>query len=181
MGTLICILVIWALFSCVFLQTKYSYLDVVGRTVVVLEKKNVVPVHNIPFQVIFSPFCIHFCSIDFIFSFLSLTHFVSVEWFKYSLLGKHILQHMLTWLNLFFCCEFELMGCKQELLEAPCTLLCFRFLVFGYHCFTVMSLCMFLQFTTYYNISSFWLWLRVPASGPLIVLFSHVFSQIGGH
>ncbi|KAH9703798.1 Dolichyl-diphosphooligosaccharide--protein glycosyltransferase subunit 1B [Citrus sinensis] len=32
------------------LETKYSYLDVVGRTVVVLEKKNVVPVHNIPFQ-----------------------------------------------------------------------------------------------------------------------------------
>jgi oligosaccharyltransferase complex subunit alpha (ribophorin I) len=33
------------------LQTKYSYLDIVGRTVVVLEKKNVVPEHNIPFQV----------------------------------------------------------------------------------------------------------------------------------
>lgn len=34
-----------------FLQKKYSYLDVVGRTVVVLEKKNVVPEHNVPFQV----------------------------------------------------------------------------------------------------------------------------------
>ncbi|XP_052199306.1 dolichyl-diphosphooligosaccharide--protein glycosyltransferase subunit 1B [Diospyros lotus] len=33
------------------LQTSYSYLDVVGRTVVVLEKKNVVPEHNAPFQV----------------------------------------------------------------------------------------------------------------------------------
>ncbi|KAL3650014.1 Dolichyl-diphosphooligosaccharide--protein glycosyltransferase subunit 1B [Castilleja foliolosa] len=33
------------------LQTKYSYLDVIGRTVVVLEKKNVVPEHNVPFQV----------------------------------------------------------------------------------------------------------------------------------
>ncbi|KAH9703796.1 Dolichyl-diphosphooligosaccharide--protein glycosyltransferase subunit 1B [Citrus sinensis] len=36
------------------LETKYSYLDVVGRTVVVLEKKNVVPVHNIPFQVYYT-------------------------------------------------------------------------------------------------------------------------------
>ena len=34
------------------LQTKYSYLDVVGRTVVVLEKRNVVPEHNIAFQVL---------------------------------------------------------------------------------------------------------------------------------
>lgn len=33
------------------LQKKYSYLDVIGRTVVVLEKKNVVPEHNVPFQV----------------------------------------------------------------------------------------------------------------------------------
>ncbi|KAJ4977601.1 hypothetical protein NE237_008381 [Protea cynaroides] len=33
------------------LETKYSYLDVVGRTVVVLEKENVVPEHNSPFQV----------------------------------------------------------------------------------------------------------------------------------
>ncbi|KAG8390614.1 hypothetical protein BUALT_Bualt01G0101800 [Buddleja alternifolia] len=33
------------------LEKKYSYLDVIGRTVVVLEKKNVVPDHNIPFQV----------------------------------------------------------------------------------------------------------------------------------
>ncbi|CAL5365587.1 unnamed protein product [Camellia sinensis] len=32
------------------LETKYSYLDVVGRTVVVLEKKNVVPDHDSPFQ-----------------------------------------------------------------------------------------------------------------------------------
>ncbi|KAK6144803.1 hypothetical protein DH2020_021623 [Rehmannia glutinosa] len=32
------------------LQTKYSYLDVIGRTVVVLEKNNVVPEHNVPFQ-----------------------------------------------------------------------------------------------------------------------------------
>lgn len=39
------------------LEKKYSYLDVVGRTVVVLEKKNVVPEHNSPFQVYyqFSP------------------------------------------------------------------------------------------------------------------------------
>ncbi|XVE68877.1 hypothetical protein DITRI_Ditri09bG0104800 [Diplodiscus trichospermus] len=39
------------------LETKYSYLDVVGRTVVVLEKKNVVPMHNSHFQVyyIFKP------------------------------------------------------------------------------------------------------------------------------
>ncbi|KAI4351403.1 hypothetical protein L6164_005772 [Bauhinia variegata] len=36
------------------LETKYSYLDVVGRTVVVLEKKNVVPEHNNPFQVYYS-------------------------------------------------------------------------------------------------------------------------------
>ncbi|GER51451.1 glycosyltransferase subunit [Striga asiatica] len=33
------------------LETKYSYLDVIGRPVVVLEKKNVVPEHNVPFQV----------------------------------------------------------------------------------------------------------------------------------
>ncbi|KAI4339248.1 hypothetical protein MLD38_024211 [Melastoma candidum] len=33
------------------LERKYSYLDVVGRTVVVLEKTNVVPEHNSPFQV----------------------------------------------------------------------------------------------------------------------------------
>ncbi|KAL6578076.1 Dolichyl-diphosphooligosaccharide--protein glycosyltransferase subunit 1B [Orobanche minor] len=33
------------------LQTKYSYLDVIGRPVVVLEKKNVVPEHNVPFQI----------------------------------------------------------------------------------------------------------------------------------
>ncbi|KAL8051764.1 hypothetical protein ABFX02_06G170000 [Erythranthe guttata] len=33
------------------LKTKYSYLDIVGRTVVVLEKKNVAPEHNVPFQV----------------------------------------------------------------------------------------------------------------------------------
>lgn len=39
------------LFMFIFLQKKYSYLDVVGRTVVVLEKKNVVPEHNVPFQV----------------------------------------------------------------------------------------------------------------------------------
>lgn len=32
-------------------EKKYSYLDVIGRTVVVLEKKNVVPEHNVPFQV----------------------------------------------------------------------------------------------------------------------------------
>ncbi|KAF7820140.1 dolichyl-diphosphooligosaccharide--protein glycosyltransferase subunit 1B [Senna tora] len=36
------------------LETKYSYLDVVGRTVVVLEKRNAVPEHNIPFQVHYS-------------------------------------------------------------------------------------------------------------------------------
>ncbi|OAY45876.1 hypothetical protein MANES_07G099100v8 [Manihot esculenta] len=35
-------------------ETKYSYLDVVGRTVLVLEKKNVVPEHNSPFQVYYS-------------------------------------------------------------------------------------------------------------------------------
>ncbi|XP_077229379.1 ribophorin I [Tasmannia lanceolata] len=39
------------------LETSYSYLDVVGRTVVVLKKENVVPEHSIPFQVYykFSP------------------------------------------------------------------------------------------------------------------------------
>ncbi|GLT88855.1 hypothetical protein SLE2022_068640 [Rubroshorea leprosula] len=36
------------------LETKYSYLDVVGRTVVVLEKKNAIPVHNVPFQVYYT-------------------------------------------------------------------------------------------------------------------------------
>ncbi|KAF2295749.1 hypothetical protein GH714_033818 [Hevea brasiliensis] len=36
------------------LETKYSYLDVVGRTVLVLEKKNVVPEHNSPFQVYYT-------------------------------------------------------------------------------------------------------------------------------
>lgn len=39
------------IFSFLYLQTKYSYLDVAGRTVVVLEKENVVPEHNSPFQV----------------------------------------------------------------------------------------------------------------------------------
>ena len=33
------------------LQKKYSYLDIIGRTVVVLEKRNVVPEHHVPFQV----------------------------------------------------------------------------------------------------------------------------------
>jgi oligosaccharyltransferase complex subunit alpha (ribophorin I) len=37
------------------MQTSYSYLDVVGRTTVVLKKKNVVGEHNVPFQVLFSP------------------------------------------------------------------------------------------------------------------------------
>ncbi|KAI3948527.1 hypothetical protein MKW98_019277, partial [Papaver atlanticum] len=36
------------------LETSYSYLDVVGRTVMVLEKKNVVPEHGIPFQVYYN-------------------------------------------------------------------------------------------------------------------------------
>uniref|UniRef100_A0A2P2MZ82 Dolichyl-diphosphooligosaccharide--protein glycosyltransferase subunit 1 n=1 Tax=Rhizophora mucronata TaxID=61149 RepID=A0A2P2MZ82_RHIMU len=36
------------------LEKKYSYLDVVGRTVLVLEKKNVVPEHNTPFQVYYT-------------------------------------------------------------------------------------------------------------------------------
>ncbi|MED6136973.1 Dolichyl-diphosphooligosaccharide--protein glycosyltransferase subunit 1B [Stylosanthes scabra] len=36
------------------LEVKYSYLDVVGRTVVVLEKRNVVPEHNVPFQVYYT-------------------------------------------------------------------------------------------------------------------------------
>ncbi|CAA2970835.1 dolichyl-diphosphooligosaccharide--glycosyltransferase subunit 1B [Olea europaea subsp. europaea] len=36
------------------METKYSYLDVIGRTVVVLEKKNVVPEHNVPFQVYYN-------------------------------------------------------------------------------------------------------------------------------
>ncbi|GER48941.1 glycosyltransferase subunit [Striga asiatica] len=33
------------------LETKHSYLDVIGRPVVVLKKNNVVPEHNVPFQV----------------------------------------------------------------------------------------------------------------------------------
>ncbi|KAH1036713.1 hypothetical protein GLYMA_20G180300v4 [Glycine max] len=37
------------------LEIKYSYLDVVGRTVVVLEKRNAVPEHNTPFQVFPKP------------------------------------------------------------------------------------------------------------------------------
>ncbi|KAM1019761.1 hypothetical protein ACFX15_040364 [Malus domestica] len=36
------------------LETKYSYLDVAGRTVVVLEKRNVVPEHNSHFQVYYT-------------------------------------------------------------------------------------------------------------------------------
>ncbi|KAG0454236.1 hypothetical protein HPP92_025540 [Vanilla planifolia] len=42
-----------------YLEKTYSYLDVVGRTTVVIKKKNVVPEHNIPFQVYysFSPIC----------------------------------------------------------------------------------------------------------------------------
>ncbi|KAF2550615.1 hypothetical protein F2Q68_00037526 [Brassica cretica] len=35
-------------------QVKYSYLDIVGRTVVVLQKDNVVPTHNVPFQVYYT-------------------------------------------------------------------------------------------------------------------------------
>lgn len=34
------------------MQTSYSYLDVVGRTTVVLKKRNVVGEHNVPFQVL---------------------------------------------------------------------------------------------------------------------------------
>lgn len=39
------------------LETSYSYLDVIGRPTVVIEKDNVVPEHNIPFQVhyVFNP------------------------------------------------------------------------------------------------------------------------------
>ncbi|XP_008805205.1 dolichyl-diphosphooligosaccharide--protein glycosyltransferase subunit 1B [Phoenix dactylifera] len=33
------------------LETTYAYLDVVGRTTMVLKKRNIVPEHNIPFQV----------------------------------------------------------------------------------------------------------------------------------
>ncbi|KAM7493260.1 hypothetical protein LguiB_027869 [Lonicera macranthoides] len=36
------------------LETKYSYLDILGRKVVVLEKNNVVPEHNSPFQVYYN-------------------------------------------------------------------------------------------------------------------------------
>lgn len=42
--------------SNLIIQAKYSYLDVVGRTVVVLEKKNFVPMHNSHFQVIYHLF-----------------------------------------------------------------------------------------------------------------------------
>uniref|UniRef100_A0A0D6R1Y4 Dolichyl-diphosphooligosaccharide--protein glycosyltransferase subunit 1 n=1 Tax=Araucaria cunninghamii TaxID=56994 RepID=A0A0D6R1Y4_ARACU len=35
-------------------ETKYSYLDTVGRTVVVLSKKNVIPEHNVFFQVYYN-------------------------------------------------------------------------------------------------------------------------------
>lgn len=38
--------------SVLLLQTKLSHLDVVGRPVVVLEKNNVVPEHNVHFQVL---------------------------------------------------------------------------------------------------------------------------------
>ena len=47
-------------------QVKYSYLDIVGRTVVVLQKDNLVPTHNVPFQVKFT-FNLSFCtSLDYI-------------------------------------------------------------------------------------------------------------------
>ncbi|KAL0692782.1 hypothetical protein Bca4012_059962 [Brassica carinata] len=36
------------------IKVKYSYLDIVGRTVVVLQKDNVVPTHNVPFQVYYT-------------------------------------------------------------------------------------------------------------------------------
>ncbi|XP_010555823.1 PREDICTED: dolichyl-diphosphooligosaccharide--protein glycosyltransferase subunit 1B-like [Tarenaya hassleriana] len=36
------------------LEVKYSYLDVVGRTVLVLKKNNTVPTHNVPFQVYYT-------------------------------------------------------------------------------------------------------------------------------
>lgn len=36
------------------LEKKYSYLDIVGRTVIVLEKDNVVSEHNVPFQVYYT-------------------------------------------------------------------------------------------------------------------------------
>lgn len=35
-------------------ETKYTYLDIVGRPVVVLEKENVVPEHNSHFQVYYN-------------------------------------------------------------------------------------------------------------------------------
>lgn len=37
-----------------YFEKTFSYLDVVGRTTVVIKKKNVVPVHNIPFQVYYN-------------------------------------------------------------------------------------------------------------------------------
>ncbi|KAK8960214.1 Dolichyl-diphosphooligosaccharide--protein glycosyltransferase subunit 1B [Platanthera guangdongensis] len=37
-----------------FLEKTYSYLDVVGRSTVVIKKKNVVPDHNVPFQVYYN-------------------------------------------------------------------------------------------------------------------------------
>ncbi|XP_020675975.1 dolichyl-diphosphooligosaccharide--protein glycosyltransferase subunit 1B [Dendrobium catenatum] len=37
-----------------YLEKTFSYLDVVGRTTVVIKKKNVVPEHNVPFQVYYN-------------------------------------------------------------------------------------------------------------------------------
>lgn len=38
--------------SLLLLQTKFSHLDIAGRPVVVLEKNNAVPEHNVHFQVL---------------------------------------------------------------------------------------------------------------------------------
>lgn len=48
----------WKLiYSCLWQQVKYSYLDSFGRTVVVVSKKNIVQEHNVFFEVIFITVC----------------------------------------------------------------------------------------------------------------------------
>ena len=63
---------------CFSQQVKYSYLDSVGRTVVVVSKKNIVQEHNVFFEVIFISVCYIF--------WLSISCIIPVQFFLFSII-----------------------------------------------------------------------------------------------
>lgn len=87
------------------LQTSYSYLDVVGRKTLVLVKENVVPEHNVPFEVFpLARFGMIFCKFNYIWRFFNLLKHIitssnlsSMEFFQYDY------RFCLEQLHNFFC------------------------------------------------------------------------------